>query len=608
LHFREKELFWQPEIITVISMKKIYLALLTIFSLSAAQSFAQDLPHWMTDEERQKLPEYNALRNENREMQTGFTTPPSSPVRTIGEWEELQGLTITWTSYTTMLREIVRFAKVETRVYIIVASTSEKNAAITTLANGGVDTVNVTFVITPWNSVWSRDYGLWSVYTNDVDSLLSVDWIYNRPRPKDDTAHYALATLLNTPLYKTTTAPWNLVNTGGNFMTDGFGTAFASKLVLNDNLLAAGFGVNHTEAEIDTIMRRMMGIKRYIKMNTLPYDGIHHIDMHMKLLDEETLLVGQYPNGVADGPQIEANLAYVLANFNSVYGTPYKVIRIPMPADGGQYPHNGGDYLTYTNSSFINKTIIVPTYGISSDAAALQTYRDALPGYTVVGINSSSSIPASGALHCITKEIGTANPLVISHRAIRDTCSNGNSYSVNAYLKHRSGIQWAAVYYRTDTLQPYQTVAMSYVSNDNWTANIPVQTAGSKVYYYIKGHANSGKEQVRPMPAPAGYWKFSVNCTVGIEENNASLHLEMQPAFPNPSKGITCIPVESNKAQRATLVLADLAGRTVVNIFDGILKQGDNNLFFDSWDISAGAYMLVLQTESGSISQRLMVR
>ena len=38
-----------------------------------------------------------------------------------------------------------------------------------------------------------------------------------------------------------------------------------------------------------------MGINRYITMPTLPYDGIHHIDMHMKLLDEETLLVGEYP-------------------------------------------------------------------------------------------------------------------------------------------------------------------------------------------------------------------------------------------------------------------------------------------------------------------------
>ena len=56
-------------------------------------------------------------------------------------------------------------------------------------------------------------------------------------------------------------------------------------------------------------MNKFLGVDRYIKMNTLPYDQIHHIDMHMKLLDEETLLVGQYPPGIADGPQIEANLA-----------------------------------------------------------------------------------------------------------------------------------------------------------------------------------------------------------------------------------------------------------------------------------------------------------
>jgi hypothetical protein len=51
-------------------------------------------------------------------------------------------------------------------------------------------------------------------------------------------------------------------------------------------------------------------------MPELPYDNISHIDMHMKLLDEETLLVSRYPDGVADGPQINQNINYVLNNFN----------------------------------------------------------------------------------------------------------------------------------------------------------------------------------------------------------------------------------------------------------------------------------------------------
>ena len=42
--------------------------------------------------------------------------------------------------------------------------------------------------------------------------------------------------------------------------------------------------------------------------------------MHMKLLNEETLLVGEYPTGIADGPQIEANIQYVLANFQNTFG------------------------------------------------------------------------------------------------------------------------------------------------------------------------------------------------------------------------------------------------------------------------------------------------
>ena len=88
---------------------------------------------------------------------------------------------------------------------------------------------------------------------------------------------------------------------------------------------------DHTEEEIDQIVQAYHGVDTYVKMDVLPYDGIHHIDMHMKLLDESTLLVSEYPTGVADGPQIEANLQYVLSNFTTKWGTPFDVVRIPSP-------------------------------------------------------------------------------------------------------------------------------------------------------------------------------------------------------------------------------------------------------------------------------------
>jgi agmatine deiminase len=187
-------------------------------------------------------------------------------------------------------------------------------------------------------------------------------------------------------------------------------------------------------------MADFMGIDRYIKMETLPYDDIHHIDMHMKLLDEETLLVGQYPAGVADGPQIEANLNYVLNNFRTPFGNPYHVVRIPMPPDGGNdYPNDNGDYRTYANCVFVNKTVLVPTYEEEYDTTGLRILQEQLPGYNVVGINCNNIITSLGALHCITKLVHTPRPALdspCSPARYRPRCRPNRHCSYSAPIRH----------------------------------------------------------------------------------------------------------------------------------------------------------------------------
>jgi agmatine/peptidylarginine deiminase len=581
-------------------MKKINTFFTCLSMMCFMHGYSQSLPHVMTPGEALDMPSYLQSRALESAGMNLITTPPVSPVRTIAEWEELQGLTISWTSYNSILREIVRNAKEQARVYIL---TSNPSSTTTYLAAGGVDTVNVTCLQIPFNSVWCRDYGLWSAYTNNVDSLISVDWIYNRPRPADDASPVQLSAAIGVPVYQTTTAPWDLIHTGGNFMTDGFGTGFSSNLIIDEN-------PSKTVAQIDTIMNRFMGINRYIKMNTLPYDQIHHIDMHMKLLDEETILMGQYPVGVADGPQIEANLLFVLNNFNSVFGTPYKVVRIPMPADNGQYPGSGGRYFTYTNSSFINNTIIVPTYNVPSDTTALRIYREAMPGYNVVGINSLASIGSLGALHCITKEMATPDPLLISHQPLNDTYDTLNAYPVEALIQHRSGINNAILWWRTDTLQPYVSVNMVPSGNgpDRWIGYIPAASAGTQLMYYIEADAVSGKNQVRPMPAPDGYWLFKVlgnPVGTGLE----TLSFSRNSVFPNPSKGITCLEFTDLIGHQSLEVsLKDVAGRTIIQVFNGLTRQGENRLFFDTTTLTSGMYLIQISSLSINYTYKLMIR
>ncbi len=590
-------------------MKKLLVFFLFISSAAMAQ-----LPNYMTPEEKSIMNSY-LISARTHTSPSAMMSPPASQVRASAEWEEIDGLMVTWDSYTNILREIVRAARLETQVYIICGPScngTDSTSVKTYLTSGGVPLSNIHFVYTGCNSVWARDYGQWNVYTNDVDSLLLIDWIYNRPRPLDDVIPQAIANVFNLPLYSMNQSPNDLCNTGGNFMVDGFGTGFASDLIVDENDGSGPYAITyptHTIPQIDSLMNDFMGLTRYIKMTTLPYDGIHHIDMHMKLLDEETLLIGQYPANVADGPQIEANLQYILSNFNSVYGTPYKIIRIVMPPDGsGNYPDQFGNYITYTNSVFVNKTVILPTYTQQYDTTALRIYREALPGYTIVGINCNSIIPASGAIHCITKEIASGSPLLISHQPLNDTYDAVNPYQVDARIQHRSGIASADIYYRTDTTQPYLSVPMTQNSNPiYWTGFIPAQPAGTRVYYYVHATAVSGKQQVRPMPAPAGYWAFNVLASTLVPEN-ISEQITLQEIFPNPSHGITCIPVASLKVMKADVSLYDITGRKVQNIFSGTLRKGDNKFFINSIGMNPGVYMVVLTAGGWQETGKLVIR
>ncbi|MCX6230778.1 MAG: agmatine deiminase family protein [Bacteroidetes bacterium] len=591
-------------------MKKIITKIISVILLNLLViiAFGQNLPISLTPQEKLLMHDYYFNNNSK-----GYNYPPFSKVRSAAEWEEIDALIVTWTTYTPVLREIVRNAVNECKVYVVC---SDSASVISYLTAGNVSLTNVRYIIAPYNSVWVRDYSANNVYTNDVDSLLLVDWTYNRPRPKDDTLARTLNRYTGIPLYEMTQSPNTLVATGGNFMSDGMGTAFSSKLILNENASGGGYNQNLSEAQIDTLAKKYLGIHRYIMFETLPYDGIHHIDMHTKLLNENTIIFGQYPAGTADGPQIEANLQYMLSNYNSEFGTPYKVIRIPMPPDpasSNQYPPNGS-YLTYTNGVFVNKTFLYPTYYAQYDTVVQKIYEKALPGYNVVGINCNSTISASGAIHCITHCIASNDPLLIVHEAVKDTLQSNPSFiTIKAFIKHKSGIQQPKLFYKVSTWKSDSVVMLPVPGEpDYYQANIPfmlpVKNFFVKYDYYISAKANSGKTQRRPITAPTGTYSFVVNTPGNINELTNNNFVKLGDIFPNPASAITCIPVETSKETEASIELFDIIGQKIITIFDGIIPKGNKNYFIDAAKLSKGIYVVKLQTKENSISQKLIVK
>ncbi|MCE1165633.1 MAG: agmatine deiminase family protein [Bacteroidetes bacterium] len=570
-------------------MKKFYLL---IFLLISSGAFAQNLPNYMTPDEQKSYRNYVPPSS----MTDDFNPPPSR-VRAMAEWEEFQSVMITWTSYPAILAQIVKYVQQECNVIIVCSDSASVKSALTSY---GVPLVNLSFLIKPFNSIWCRDYGPWCVYTNDIDTMRIIDWIYNRPRPADDTLPAPIARFFNVPLHQMTNSPNNITATGGNFMVDGNNTGFSSKLILNEN-------TGKTEAEIDTMMNKYMGLKRYVFMDVLPYDGIHHIDMHMKLLDEETLLVGQYPAGVADGPQIELNLQYIQNNYLTCYGKPYKIVRIPMPpGSGGIYPPNSS-YYTYTNSLIVNRTVLVPIYNFSQDTTALRIYREAMPGYKVYGIDCSLIIPQSGAIHCITKEIGVYQPLFISHCGIRNTSNTTSSYEVKAVIKHKSGIASAKVYWSTDTSMGYNQLSMAQAV-DTFRAYIPAQPLNTRVYYYISAASISGKTMTKPITAPTGHFKFLVTNSTGISGESGNVcSYGLSQNYPNPFNPSTTINYSLGSTGRAVIRVYDVLGREIALLLDGVEEAGSHTLYFDASKLPGGVYFYTLTSGEFTQSKKMII-
>lgn len=547
-----------------------------------------------------------------------ITTPPTgSNIRAMAEWEELQTLTIGWISFPSILKQIVAAAREECQVIILSPDVADTEDYLTSSNAGGAaftDLNGINIISCDINSIWMRDYAANPVYTNEVDSLILVDWLYNRPRPLDDASPSFVADALNLDLYETSASPYDLLYTGGNYMSDGFGTAFASELILDENDGSGDFNIfypDHTSAEIDGIMEEFMGIHTYIKMPTLPYDGIHHIDMHMKIVDEETLLVGEYPTGVADGPQINANIDYILSNYTSKFGTPYQVVRIPMPdSQSGLFPDEGASYRTYTNAVFVNNTIIFPTYREEYDTTAYRIWGEVCPGYNLVGIdcdnNNGNIISQSGAIHCITHTVGVEDPLLISHQPLQDTYEVINPYQVVAYMNHRTGIASAKLFWKLSTEATFNEIDMVATGNNNWQGLIPAQPAGSIVQYYVQGTSVSGKTMNRPMPAPDGFWTFHVLGEISaindIDRTNISR------VYPNPASAVTCIELNSIKSEKVTITINDMTGRLAKVIYDGQTGHGISKYFIHANEFDSGAYQIIVQGESSYDSISLIIQ
>jgi len=219
-----------------------------------------------------------------------------------------------------------------------------------------------------------------------------------------------------------------------------------------------------------------------------------------------------------------------------------------------------------------------------------------MPGYNIVGINSNSIIPSLGAIHCIVKEVGAFDPVFISHPKMDPVVAAPDSIRIQAALKTNSGIADAFVYWTADTTMGFDLIPMETASEDTFIAYIPQQINGTEIFYYISATSNNGKTITKPLPAPAGYYRFIVENNVTFAGNVIQPEeIYLSQNYPNPFNPTTTIKYQLPEFSFVTLKVYDVLGSEIALLVNEEKPMGSYEVEFDASKLSSGVYFYRLQ-------------
>ncbi len=339
---------------------------------------SSELPKGLTDWELDNMHIIDEMRFR--------TDPPPSPVRAIAEYEPMQGVLIRYPFgvSTTLIRAMAE----DVIIYCLVSTWSE-DSAYNSMNNAGVNMDNVEFILGSTDSYWTRDYGPWWVIDGDGNYSI-VDFTYNRPRYNDNQAPFKVSEHLNIPYYSA-----DFVGTGGNYMTDGFGTAASAHIAYTEN---DECNTNDDDSipldscpYVDNIMDDYYGISTFHVVADPNDEYIDHIDCWGKYLSPTKVLIRSVPSNHSQYSMIEEVASYFESTLTSE-GLPWQVYRVYTPSNQ-----------PYTNSLILNDKVFVPIMNSSWDDDALAIYEEAMPGYEILGFTGTWQ--STDALHCRVRGI-----------------------------------------------------------------------------------------------------------------------------------------------------------------------------------------------------------
>jgi agmatine deiminase len=619
-------------------MKQTFITLAGIVALSSTSVSAQQirpkkLPAYRTQSEIQLSIERNKTPHFSQVLTKSSVLPDN--IRYPGEFEESQNVLIAWSynydnngnrvsvdvgsDYAVVSARLANEIQKVVPVIIQIDDYSDSILIKNFMQQRGTPLTNYKFFEAIGDDWWIRDYGPNGVYFGANDSLAFIDVKYYAGRDNDDVFPIAYAQHIGVPNYVST-----LQTEGGNLMADGFGGVFMSDVVTTVNTSRDYRNPVWTKQQTLDTTSALFGAKQLFNLKTLRCDGgTGHIDLYIKMIDEQTIIAAKYPDEItaSDKKTIEDNLQYI-ASYNSTYNRPYRVYRIPHPTDDeGNHSRKtcaqiNADARTFVNGLTINDTYIMPSYSDAMSGNKQQTdevkqlFRNLMPGYKVVDIDSRLLSELGGELHCISMQVPVENPVLFWHPSVDGLYpAVKNSFHIIAQIKNKSGIQSAKCMWRVKGQTNFQTINLSdsngYFIGDIHANNL---TVNDEIEYYLTATSNNGKTATKPLTANnGGYYNIRFKPRTGVDDHIVNTKNYLFNAYPSPASTQITIPFYTETKGQAQITIVDITGKEVKRI-EILAHTGLNETTIAIDELNNGIYFYTYMLDGNVIATRKFLK
>lgn len=275
------------------------------------------------------------------------------------------------------------------------------------------DSPYLSFIETPLNDTWVRDYGPITVVERSLKNgnfrLAALDFGFNGwglkfAADKDNlvTKNLEERDELFSIKYHNCR---DFILEGGSVESDGEGTVMTTRSCLCSPNRNGGL----SKKEVYEKLNKFLGVEHILWLDYGALEGDDtdsHIDTLARLCPDDTIIY----TGCDDIEDVHyqelSEMKQQLLKFRRKSGDPYNLIELPLPdpiydpEDSHRLP------ATYCNYLITNDIVFVPSYNQpQKDELARKLVKIAFPSRKVKSINCSALIRQHGSLHCATMQI-----------------------------------------------------------------------------------------------------------------------------------------------------------------------------------------------------------